>query len=188
MCAFGVTCWLCHVHTPPLLNYLARLPCYRTQCSWLPLPSAPYLVHLAGQVCQHKPHAALCSWLALSNNGCLCSTPAQRSRPTLLTHCGCATLQVCAVYAILGAPAKVTHLSRTKHLFGKEIVGGTDFVIAVLQQTLLNLFTSESHLKHSYVYRHRVREHVRGCHRLCAQTLNAPSRTRILSSRCTLQP
>ena len=65
------------------------------------------------------------------------------------------------------------------------IVGGKDSV-AVLQQTLLNLSTSESHIKHSYVYRHRVRKHVRGYHRLHAQTLNAPSRTRILSSRCTL--
>ena len=73
-----------------------------------------------------------------------------------------------------------------KHLFGKEVVGGTDFVIAVLQQNLLNLIKSESHLKHSYVYRHRLREHVRGYHQYRAQTLNAPSRTRILSSRCTL--
>ena len=93
--------------TLPLLSYLASLPCYGAQCSWLPLPSAPYLVHLAGQVCQHKPHAALCSWLALRNNGCLCSTPAQCSRPALLTHCGCAALQVCAVHVVLGAPASL---------------------------------------------------------------------------------
>ena len=98
--------WTALSSTPPLLSCLARLPCYRTQCSWLPLPSAPYLVHLAGQVCQHKPHAALCSWPALSNNGCLCSTPAQCSRP-MLTHCGCAKLQVCAVHVILGAPASL---------------------------------------------------------------------------------
>ena len=97
--------WTASSSAPPLLSCLVRLPCYRTQCSWLPLPSAPHLVHLAGQVCQHKPHAALCGWPALSNNGCLCSTPAQCSRPTLLTHCGCATLQVCAVHVILGAPA-----------------------------------------------------------------------------------
>lgn len=93
--------------TLPLLSYLASLPCYGAQCSWLPLPSAPYPVHLAGQVCQHKPHAALCSWLALRNNGCLCSTPAQCSRPAQLTHCGCAALQVCAVHVVLGAPASL---------------------------------------------------------------------------------